>query len=199
MGSSVPGRAPTAASFNALDRVLAEAAPAELSQARPDATRSPEEPDPPRSRSPTASSPRSASRSARSILPTLAAQYGAGAVPADFAETDQAKQVIDVWVQEQTRDRIEKLFDRIDPTWKLVLANAVYLKADWLVPFAEYQTEWLPFTLADGDRVRGPTMRRLDEMRWTAFLSQIVDEEPPPECVPERYWMVTDVIPEGFD
>ncbi|MGI8574468.1 MAG: serpin family protein [Egibacteraceae bacterium] len=65
--------------------------------------------------------------------PTLAAQYGAGAVPADFAETDQAKQVIDAWVQEQTRDRIEKLFDRIDPTWKLVLANAVYLKADWLV------------------------------------------------------------------
>jgi serpin B len=49
----------------------------------------------------------------------------------------------------------------------LVLANAVYLKADWLRPFAGAgPTEDLPFTLADGSEVTVPTMKQLDTMRY---------------------------------
>ena len=46
-----------------------------------------------------------------------------------------------------------------------MLANAVYLKADWAVPFAKEPTEDLPFTLADGSEIVVPTMQQLGTMR----------------------------------
>jgi serine protease inhibitor len=64
------------------------------------------------------------------FLRTLAAQYGTGARPLDFASPD-AKAKIDAWVSQQTAGRIKKLFDQLDPATLFVLANTVYLRADW--------------------------------------------------------------------
>ena len=41
------------------------------------------------------------------------------------------------WVRKRTEGKIEKLFDRLDPTTALVLFNAVYFKADWKTKFYE--------------------------------------------------------------
>ena len=96
------------------------------------------------------------------FLDILAGQYGAGVQVVDFgAET--AKAAIDAWVREQTAERIQKLFDQISSRTRVVLANAVYLKADWQVPFVKEPLQEGPFTLADGSVVRATMMRRVDE------------------------------------
>ncbi len=102
----------------------------------------------------------------RPYLEVLAGHYGAGVRVVDF-EAGTAKPAIDAWVREQTAGRIEELFDTISPETRVVLANAIYLKADWQVPFMEESVRSGPFTRADGAVVSAPMLRRLDErMRY---------------------------------
>jgi serpin B len=100
------------------------------------------------------------------FLDILAGQYGAGVQVVDFQD-GTAKAAIDAWVREQTAERIQKLFDQLPPETAVVLANAVYLKADWQTPFAKEPLQEGPFTLADGSVVSATMMRRVDEgMRY---------------------------------
>ncbi len=62
------------------------------------------------------------------FLNTMAADYGSGVRTVDFT-SPSAIALINAWVRTQTADRIQQLFDSLDPSTKLVLANAVYLKA----------------------------------------------------------------------
>ena len=96
-----------------------------------------------------------------SFLHTIAADYGAGVRSVDFGSAS-AEAEINAWVKAQTAGRIKQLFDSLDPDTKLVLANAVYLKADWAVPFAENPTTDAPFTAADGKQITVPTMHQGD-------------------------------------
>ena len=100
------------------------------------------------------------------FLRTLAEQYGAGARPVDFAGADALKQ-INAWVDRQTAGRIRKVFDQLDPTTKLVLANTVYFKADWQAPFLSMATD-AAFTRADGSTVQAPTMNESMAIRYAA-------------------------------
>lgn len=84
-------------------------------------------------------------------------RYGAAAQHVDFT-SGQAKQVIDAWVMKQTAGRIDKLFNEIDPDTIAVLANAVYLKADWAEAFNPDMTRGEPFHRADGTDVQAPMM-----------------------------------------
>ncbi|GAA3794426.1 serpin family protein [Sphaerisporangium flaviroseum] len=101
------------------------------------------------------------------FLRTLASQYGAGVRTVDFQE--DAAGAINAWVDEQTAGRVEKLFERLDPLTRLVMANAVYLKADWLHPFAEDPPEQdAAFTRADGSTVRTKLMRLKADLRYAS-------------------------------
>jgi serpin B len=101
------------------------------------------------------------------FLQTLAAQYGTGARIVDFPSRQGAEQ-INAWVREQTAQRITTLFDQLDPATRLVLANAVYLKADWQTPFAKYPTTDATFTRADGTTVAVPMMHQQESLRYTS-------------------------------
>ncbi len=90
-------------------------------------------------------------------LQTLAALYGAGVRPVDFTSAKALAQ-INAWVKTQTAGRIPVLFDQLDPSTELVLANTVYLKATWLQPFVESPTTALPFTRSDGTTSMAQTM-----------------------------------------
>jgi serpin B len=63
-------------------------------------------------------------------------------------------------VAEETNDRIEDLLGKgvLDELVRLVLVNAVYLNAAWLMPFDEAGTVEAPFTLLDGSEVPVPMM-----------------------------------------
>jgi serine protease inhibitor len=92
------------------------------------------------------------------FLDVLARDFGAGVRTVDFA--DDAAEVINAWVKEQTRDRIDKLFDELPPDTKLVLANAIYLKATWAMPFLSESTRDDAFQRASGGPVQVPFMHQ---------------------------------------
>ncbi|MEN3309602.1 MAG: hypothetical protein V7603_5804 [Micromonosporaceae bacterium] len=100
------------------------------------------------------------------FLHTLAAQYGTGVHPVDFG-SGKALGIIDDWARQQTAGRIKKVFDQLSRDTRLVLANTIYLRADWAHPFEE-GTAPQPFTRADHSTVQVPTMRGQARLRYAA-------------------------------
>jgi serpin B len=93
------------------------------------------------------------------FLDTLASKYGAALRLVDFkSDPDAACRLIDSWVSDQTEGRIPKLLDSLDQQTRLVLVNAIYLKAAWQTAFDENSTKAAPFTRPDGSLVSVPTM-----------------------------------------
>ncbi len=90
------------------------------------------------------------------FLDHLAANYGAGMRLVDFIEeTEAARNAINDWVAERTRDRIPELIPEgvLDDMTRLVLTNAIYLNAPWMHRFDPNLTELAPFTRLDGGEV----------------------------------------------
>ena len=152
------------AAFNAITRELVTAA-GPPTPASPRATRTPGESTPPVLSIANGLFVQESARLQEEFLRILASQYGAGARAVDFI-SPEATEIINAWVRDQTADRIKKLFDQLDPATKVVLANAVYFKADWALPFAEHPTTTEPFTRADGSTVRAPMMHLQGDLRY---------------------------------
>lgn len=103
------------------------------------------------------------------FLQTLGREYGAGMRLVDFAgDTEGARQAINAWVSDQTRERIPMLIPMgiLTPTTPLVLTNAVYLNAPWAIPFNEGATADAPFTRLDGATVDAPLMQQQTEYAY---------------------------------
>jgi serpin B len=89
-------------------------------------------------------------------LDTLALNYGSGVYLVDYMQdAEAARQTINEWVSEKTEEKIQDLIPpgAIDFYTRLVLANAIYFKANWLYPFMEEMTREGTFTLLDGGQV----------------------------------------------
>ena len=98
----------------------------------------------------------------QAFLDRLAAHYGAGMRVVDYVEErEAARRAINEWVADRTRDRIPELVPAgvLNELTRLVLTNAIYLKAPWLHPFAEGATEAAPFYRLDGSEVTAELMR----------------------------------------
>ena len=95
------------------------------------------------------------------FLDELARSYGAGVGLVDFRRNAaSARGGINAWVAQRTRKRIPELLSEgtVDRTTRLVLVNAVYLKADWASPFEKESTKDAVFQAPKGD-VQAPFMR----------------------------------------
>ena len=95
------------------------------------------------------------------FLDELAASYGAGVQLVDFTGAEEAREAINDWVAYETKDKITALFAprSLDPATRLVLVNALYLKAPWDEEFEKDLTEDGDFHLEDGTVVSVPMMR----------------------------------------
>ena len=104
------------------------------------------------------------------FLDALASRYGAGLRLVDFQQDPtRACDLIYGWVSDQTQGRIPRLLDRVDPSTRLVLVNATYLKSAWRQGFDERFTSNAPFNRLDGSQVSVPTMETvLDEGLYAA-------------------------------
>jgi serpin B len=94
-------------------------------------------------------------------LRALAERFGAGVRLVDYVTaTETARLAINGWVADQTERRIKELLAKgvLDPQTRLVLVNAIYLKAAWLNPFDEKATGPAPFTHLDGSTTDVATM-----------------------------------------
>jgi serpin B len=103
-----------------------------------------------------------------SFLATLAENYGAGMRIVDFAQSAEARRIINQWVSEQTERKIPELLppNSIDSETALVLTNAVYFKAAWLHAFAKEMTQNGSFDLLDGGQVTVPMMSQVAELGY---------------------------------
>ncbi len=102
------------------------------------------------------------------FLDALASRFGAGLRLVDYrADPEAARRLIDGWVKEQTSGRIPELLapGAFDSLTRLVLVNAIYLKAPWALPFDPTATTPRPFTRSDGSTISVPTMHLVDALR----------------------------------
>jgi serine protease inhibitor len=103
------------------------------------------------------------------FLSLVKQNYGAAFEPMDFvADPKAATQHINKWVADQTRDKIRDLIpmDALNKLTRLVLANALYLKAPWADPFSEKTTQPEPFHIHGGAPVNVSMMRKTERFGY---------------------------------
>jgi serine protease inhibitor len=102
-------------------------------------------------------------------LDALASRLGAGLRLVDYKSAAEAARVaINAWVADQTEQRIRELLAKgtLDSLTRLVLVNAIYLKAAWQTPFSESATAPATFTRLDGTTVGVPMMHLTGELAY---------------------------------
>jgi serine protease inhibitor len=92
--------------------------------------------------------------------------YKAEVAELDF-NNDTAADVINGWVKEKTRDKIDSIVNPpINPETILFLINAIYFNGEWSVPFEPENTRDVIFTAVDGSTNKQPLMFRNDDFRY---------------------------------
>ncbi len=128
-------------------------------------------------------------------LAFLKDKYGAPLDQLDFQRNSvNATKTINAWVEKQTQERIRNLIPSpLSPDTRLVLVNAIYLKAPWAKEFVEGSTKPEPFHLTAENTSNVPTM--VQEMTpgyakqngFTAITLPYVGERPPIPHPASRY------------
>jgi serine protease inhibitor len=78
-----------------------------------------------------------------------------------------AAAVINGWVKDQTRGKIEEIVDNpIDPATVMILINAVYFKGTWTSQFDKSKTAQATFTGRSGATASVPLMQLADTLRY---------------------------------
>ena len=108
------------------------------------------------------------------FLQTTKTYYGAGLNEVDFrTAAEEARQTINAWVEEQTKEKIKDLIPpgALDALTRLVLTNAIYFKGDWVLPFKKEQTKDEAFKVSATQQVTVPMMQQ------TAFFNYLDGED----------------------
>ena len=103
------------------------------------------------------------------FLDVLGQNYGAGLRLLDFVnDTEESRVAINDWVSEETESKIEDLLQPgiLTPDTRLVLANAVYFNASWLLRFPQGNTSDGAFHLLDGSGVTVPMMNQTEMLGY---------------------------------
>lgn len=102
----------------------------------------------------------------KSYTNTIEKYYVGKATNLDFAGgTEQARNTINSWVEDQTNNKIKDLFPpgSLTSLTRLVLTNAIYFKGDWVKQFDKSLTKNEDFRVGEGTTVKIPMMQRTDE------------------------------------
>ncbi|OGO36884.1 MAG: serine protease [Chloroflexi bacterium RBG_16_57_8] len=103
------------------------------------------------------------------FLDTLATNYGAGLRLVDYInETEKARVAINKWVEEQTEEKIKDLVPEgaLNSLTRLVLTNAIYFNAAWMLPFDDENTADGVFHRVGGSEVTVPMMKQTASLRY---------------------------------
>ena len=101
----------------------------------------------------------------------LGERFGAGLRLVDYVTAAEAARVaINGWVSDETEERIPELLAQgaVDEMTRLVLVNAIYLKAAWQTPFGDGATAPAPFTRLDATTVDVPLMHTSGQFQYAA-------------------------------
>ncbi|ERE72980.1 protein Z-dependent protease inhibitor-like protein [Cricetulus griseus] len=81
-------------------------------------------------------------------------------VPTNFRNSSQARGLMNHYINKETRGKIPKLFDEINPETKLILVHYIFFKGKWMTPFDPAFTETDTFHLDKYKAVKVPMMYR---------------------------------------
>ncbi|SOB83577.1 serpin family protein [Streptomyces sp. 1331.2] len=112
-------------------------------------------------------------------LATLAADFDAGVHTTDFKKDPEgSRKAVNAAVEKATEGRIKDLFapKAINPDTRLVLTDALYLKAKWASEFKPSHTEDRPFHKLDGTAANVSTMSRTGEFKYADGSGGILGE-----------------------
>jgi serpin B len=108
----------------------------------------------------------------KDFLAILREQYRAPLAELDLkAAPEPARAKINGWVSDQTEHKIKELIAAglITAATRLVLTNAIYLKAPWAEQFEPSATREEPFFVARDKQVKAPLMRQVEEHQLATF------------------------------
>ncbi|MBN1853830.1 MAG: serpin family protein [Pirellulales bacterium] len=98
--------------------------------------------------------------------------YGAALAEVDYInQTEEARQTINQWVEDQTNQKIKDLLPpgSLSQDTRLVLTNAIYFNSTWKYEFDISLTETASFWMADSAPMDVPMMHQTSEYRFGAF------------------------------
>ncbi len=101
----------------------------------------------------------------RNFLDIVSEYFDALVKDLDFDDPSSVD-VINGWVADKTRNRIEGIVDRIDPDHVMFLINAIYFKGIWSTEFVPEETRERPFYLSPGEPVDVLTMETEGEFGY---------------------------------
>jgi serine protease inhibitor len=86
--------------------------------------------------------------------------------------------IINAWVREKTKDRIDRIIDQIDPDHIMFLINAIYFKGIWTTEFVKERTVNRPFYLDNGRSADVMTMETESDFAYAVRDGYKVAELP---------------------
>jgi serine protease inhibitor len=91
--------------------------------------------------------------------------YKAKVTELDFTKPD-ASNIINSWVKENTRGKIEQVVGELKPNDVMFLINAIYFKGNWTKKFDKAKTVERPFYLSNGSQKQHPMMSQSGRYRY---------------------------------
>ncbi len=99
-------------------------------------------------------------------LDRMAQYYYSTVQDLDFSKSD-APDIINKWIEDATRGKIDKMISEIDAMVMMYLINAIYFKGDWTYPFDEELTGTDDFYLEDGSTVDVEMMENYGDYKYS--------------------------------
>ncbi|KAL1763194.1 Serine (or cysteine) peptidase inhibitor, clade A, member 1A, partial [Sigmodon hispidus] len=87
-------------------------------------------------------------------------QYHSEVLTVDFSDTEEAKKIINGFVEKGTQGKINDLVDSLDSGTVLALVNYIFFKGKWKKPFDPKHTKEADFHVDESTKVRVPMMNR---------------------------------------
>lgn len=105
------------------------------------------------------------------FIATLKDCYGVEITPLDYGRAEEARAIINGWVEAKTERKITELLpkDILDALVRLVLVNAIYFKGNWASQFDPKHTHEAPFWIAPDHSVTVPLMHQTASRRYGQF------------------------------
>lgn len=100
----------------------------------------------------------------QSFLGTMDSSFDATVEALDFSKP-ASLETINNWAKDNTRGKIPKVLNEINPDHVMFLMNALYFKGNWTYQFDEENTSDMGFTLKDGTTINVKTMRNTFPVR----------------------------------
>jgi serpin B len=106
----------------------------------------------------------------QSYLNRVSQGFGSGLRRVNFKDKETAVKMINSWVEQQTKNRIQDLLttDNISPLTRMVLTSAIYFKGQWQYKFNKAATRNEPFWTAVDQQASVPMMYQPVNARYFA-------------------------------